>query len=236
MAGRSSGGCKPNRPLHGDLRGRRRQDPGPLGAARPRRGLATVDGGHADETSRVTDGREPIRTPTGNWVAGGPLASRVPIGGTTPCCRRRGAAGPPRAEGAYLARGLCSIGDQPRGGGSALEGPRAFPTSRRTSGPIPPRTYARCISRPRASNGFEAIAVAPRFDAIVREARMVSSHMTRIAEIEIESMTEVSALELRERVLAEGVGAGAGALGAGLGAPLRVPAPARGGTPTLDKH
>ena len=40
-------------------------------------------------------------------------------------------------------------------------------------------------------------------DAIVREARMVSSHMTRIAEIEIESMTEVSALGLRKRVLAE---------------------------------
>jgi adenylate cyclase len=32
---------------------------------------------------------------------------------------------------------------------------------------------------------------------------MVSSHMTRIAEIEIESMAEVSALGLRERVLAE---------------------------------
>jgi hypothetical protein len=32
---------------------------------------------------------------------------------------------------------------------------------------------------------------------------MVSSHMTRIAEIEVESMAEVSALGLRERVLAE---------------------------------
>jgi len=32
---------------------------------------------------------------------------------------------------------------------------------------------------------------------------MVSSHMTRIAEIEIESVAEVSALGLRERVLAE---------------------------------
>ena len=40
-------------------------------------------------------------------------------------------------------------------------------------------------------------------EAIVREARMVSSHMTRIAEIEIESMAELAALGLRERVLAE---------------------------------
>jgi adenylate cyclase len=40
-------------------------------------------------------------------------------------------------------------------------------------------------------------------DAIVREARMVSAHMSRIAEIEVESMAELAALGLRERVLAE---------------------------------
>src|SRR4029453_896459 len=43
----------------------------------------------------------------------------------------------------------------------------------------------------------------PALDAIVREARMVSSHMSRIAEIEVESMAELAALGLRERVLAE---------------------------------
>jgi adenylate cyclase len=40
-------------------------------------------------------------------------------------------------------------------------------------------------------------------DAIVREARMVSSYMSRIAEVEVESMAEVSALGLRERVLTD---------------------------------
>jgi adenylate cyclase len=57
-----------------------------------------------------------------------------------------------------------------------------------------------------AAEGIESLRGDQRraaLDAIVREARMVSSHMTRIAEIEIESMAEVSALGLRERVLAE---------------------------------
>jgi adenylate cyclase len=57
-----------------------------------------------------------------------------------------------------------------------------------------------------AAEGIESLRSDGRraaLDAIVREARMVSSHMTRIAEIEIESMAEVSALGLRERVLAE---------------------------------
>jgi adenylate cyclase len=57
-----------------------------------------------------------------------------------------------------------------------------------------------------AAEGIESLRGDHRcaaLDAIVREARMVSSYMTRIAEIEIESMAEVSALGLRERVLAE---------------------------------
>jgi adenylate cyclase len=57
-----------------------------------------------------------------------------------------------------------------------------------------------------AGEGIESLRGDQRraaLDAIVREARMVSSHMTRIAEIEIESMAEVSALGLRERALAE---------------------------------
>ena len=57
-----------------------------------------------------------------------------------------------------------------------------------------------------AAEGIERLGGDRRraaLDAIVREARMVSSHMTRIAEIEVESMAEVSALGLRERVLAE---------------------------------
>jgi adenylate cyclase len=57
-----------------------------------------------------------------------------------------------------------------------------------------------------AGEGIESLRGDQRraaLDAIVREARMVSSHMTRIAEIEIESMAEVSALGLRGRVLAE---------------------------------
>jgi adenylate cyclase len=57
-----------------------------------------------------------------------------------------------------------------------------------------------------AAEGIESLRGDHRraaLDAIVREARMVSSHMTRIAEIEIESMAEVGALGLRERVLAE---------------------------------
>jgi adenylate cyclase len=57
-----------------------------------------------------------------------------------------------------------------------------------------------------AAEGIESLRGDHRraaLDAIVREARMVSSHMTRIAEIEIESMAEVRALGLRERVLAE---------------------------------
>ena len=57
-----------------------------------------------------------------------------------------------------------------------------------------------------AAEGIESLRGDRRraaLDAIVREARMVSSHMTQIAEIEIESMAEVSALGLRERVFAE---------------------------------
>jgi adenylate cyclase len=57
-----------------------------------------------------------------------------------------------------------------------------------------------------AAEGIESLRGDQRraaLDAIVREARMVSSHMTRIAEIEVESMAEVSALGLRGRVLAE---------------------------------
>jgi adenylate cyclase len=57
-----------------------------------------------------------------------------------------------------------------------------------------------------AAEGIESLRGDHRraaLDAVVREARMVSSHMTRIAEIEVESMAEVSALGLRERVLAE---------------------------------
>jgi adenylate cyclase len=57
-----------------------------------------------------------------------------------------------------------------------------------------------------AADGIEAVRGDHRraaLDAIVREARMVSSHMSRIAEIEVESMAELAALGLRERVLAE---------------------------------
>jgi adenylate cyclase len=57
-----------------------------------------------------------------------------------------------------------------------------------------------------AADGIEAVRGEQRraaLDAIVREARMVSSHMSRIAEIEVESMAELAALGLRERVLAE---------------------------------
>ena len=57
-----------------------------------------------------------------------------------------------------------------------------------------------------AAEGIESLRGDRRraaLDAILREARMVSSHMTRIAEIEMESMAELSALGLRERVLAE---------------------------------
>jgi adenylate cyclase len=57
-----------------------------------------------------------------------------------------------------------------------------------------------------AADGIEAVRGdqrRPALDAIVREARMVSSHMSRIAEIEVESMAELAALGLRERVLAE---------------------------------
>jgi adenylate cyclase len=57
-----------------------------------------------------------------------------------------------------------------------------------------------------AAEGIESLRGDHRhaaLDAIVREARLVSSHMTRIAEIEVESMAEVGALGLRERVLAE---------------------------------
>ena len=93
-------------------------------------------------------------------------------------------------------------GDQPRGGGSALAG-LGFPD-------IPPdeRAYTRDDVRALriAAEGIESLRGDHRraaLDAIVREARMVSSHMTRIAEIEIESMAEVGALGLRERVLAE---------------------------------
>jgi adenylate cyclase len=57
-----------------------------------------------------------------------------------------------------------------------------------------------------AAEGIESLRGDRRraaLDAIVREARMVSSHMTRIAEIEVDSMAELGALGLRERVLAE---------------------------------
>jgi adenylate cyclase len=57
-----------------------------------------------------------------------------------------------------------------------------------------------------AADGIESVRGDDRrtaIDAIVREARMVSSHMSRIAEIEVESMAELAALGLRERVLAE---------------------------------
>jgi adenylate cyclase len=57
-----------------------------------------------------------------------------------------------------------------------------------------------------AADGIESLRGDHRraaLEAIVREARMVSSHMTRIAEIEIEAMAAVSTLGLRERVLAE---------------------------------
>jgi adenylate cyclase len=57
-----------------------------------------------------------------------------------------------------------------------------------------------------AADGIESVRGDHRraaLDAIVREARMVSSHMSRIAEIEVESMTELAALGLRGRVLAE---------------------------------
>jgi adenylate cyclase len=74
---------------------------------------------------------------------------------------------------------------------------------------IPPdeRAYTRDDVRALriAAEGIESLRGDDRraaLDAIVREARMVSCHMTRIAEIEIESMAEVGALGLRERVLA----------------------------------
>jgi adenylate cyclase len=38
-------------------------------------------------------------------------------------------------------------------------------------------------------------------EAIVREARMVSAHLTRVAEIEVDAMAEMRSLGLRERVL-----------------------------------
>ena len=38
-------------------------------------------------------------------------------------------------------------------------------------------------------------------DAIVREARMVSAHLTRVAEIEVDAMAEMRSLGLRERLL-----------------------------------
>jgi adenylate cyclase len=57
-----------------------------------------------------------------------------------------------------------------------------------------------------AADGIESLRDDHRraaLDAIVREARMVSSHMTQIAEIEVESIAELGALGLRERVLAD---------------------------------
>jgi hypothetical protein len=41
-------------------------------------------------------------------------------------------------------------------------------------------------------------------EVLVREARMVSAHLTRVAEIEVDAMAEMRALGLRERLL-EGV-------------------------------
>ena len=57
-----------------------------------------------------------------------------------------------------------------------------------------------------AADGVESVRGDQRrtaLDAIVREARMVSFHMSRIAEIEVEAMAELAALGLRQRVLAE---------------------------------
>ena len=57
-----------------------------------------------------------------------------------------------------------------------------------------------------AADGVESVRGDQRrtaLDAIVREARIVSSHMSRIAEIEVEAMAELAALGLRQRVLAE---------------------------------
>src|SRR4029453_11895009 len=62
-----------------------------------------------------------------------------------------------------------------------------------------------------AADGIESVRGDHRraaLDAIVREARMVSSHMSRIAEIEVESMAELAALGLRGRVLAEAAESG----------------------------
>ena len=102
---------------------------------------------------------------------------------------------------ADLAAGVRLGGDQPQVADPRSGGPSAFRTFRRTSGHTG-TTSGRCGLRPRASSRCEVITAAPR-DAIVREARMVNSHMTRIAEIENESMAEVGALGLREQVLAE---------------------------------
>src|SRR4029450_10285700 len=75
---------------------------------------------------------------------------------------------------------------------------------------VPPEESAYTMDDVRAlriaAEGIESVRGDRRraaLDAIVREARMVSSHMSRIAEIEVESMAELAALGLRERVLAE---------------------------------
>jgi adenylate cyclase len=75
---------------------------------------------------------------------------------------------------------------------------------------IPPEESAYTMDDVRAlriaADGIESFRGDHRraaLDAIVREARMVSSHMSRIAEIEVESMAELAALGLRARVLAE---------------------------------
>ena len=71
-----------------------------------------------------------------------------------------------------------------------------------------------------AAEGIESLRGDHRhaaLDAIVREARLVSSHMTRIAEIEVESMAEGRRARVARAGPGRGVAAGPGALGPGLG-------------------
>jgi hypothetical protein len=80
----------------------------------------------------------------------------------------------------------------------------ALPTSLPTSGLTYTSDDVRALRI--AAAGIESLPGdhhRAALDAIVRAAPMVGSHMTRLAEIEIESMAEVSALGLRERAFAE---------------------------------
>jgi adenylate cyclase len=55
-----------------------------------------------------------------------------------------------------------------------------------------------------AAEGIDKLQADRReaaLEAIVREARMVSAHLTRVAEIELDAMAEMRALGLRERLL-----------------------------------